>query len=171
MIRTKMFQRIRRPSGPRFQGGASLLEVMISVLILGIGMLGIAAMQATALRNSQGSLERSQAVIQSYAILDSMRANRASAIAGDYNLAAMTCVAPASGASLAASDLHIWLTTLRDPRVGVGESACGQIQCAGANGDCTVTVQWDEGRATDAVSDEAVGAGQATRSFVTGTRI
>ena len=33
-------------------------------------------MQATALRNSQGSFERTQVVIQSYSILDAMRANR-----------------------------------------------------------------------------------------------
>ncbi|MFL8092610.1 prepilin-type N-terminal cleavage/methylation domain-containing protein, partial [Xanthomonas vasicola] len=43
--------------------GIGLIEVLISVVILGVGMLGIAAMQATALRNSQSSLERSQAVI------------------------------------------------------------------------------------------------------------
>lgn len=155
----------------RSQRGASLLEVMISVLILGIGLLGIAAMQATALRNSQGSLERSQAVIQSYAILDAMRANRERAIAGDYNLPVMTCVAPATGASLAASDLHDWLTALRDPRMGVGSTACGQIQCAGSNGDCIVSVQWSEARATDATADGTVSAGQDARSFVTEARI
>ena len=163
--------RIRRAQGGRCQQGATLLEVLISVLILGIGMLGIAAMQATALRNSQGSLERSQAVIQSYSILDAMRANRDRAIAGDYNLPAMTCAVPATGASLAASDLNQWLSELRNARMGVGPTACGQVQCVGADGDCTVSVQWSEERATDATADGTVGAGAATRSFVTRTRI
>ena len=63
-------------SFPRRQSGISLIEVMVSVLILSIGLLGIAAMQATALRNGQSSLERSQAVVQSYSILDTIRADR-----------------------------------------------------------------------------------------------
>ena len=67
-------------SGPRralSQRGAGLLEVLIAVLVMGIGLLGIAALQATALRNAQSSMERSQAVVQAYAILDSMRLCRA----------------------------------------------------------------------------------------------
>ena len=60
----------------RMQKGASLLEVLIAVLILAIGLLGIAALQAVTLRNMQGSSDRSVAVIQTYAMFDMMRANR-----------------------------------------------------------------------------------------------
>ena len=42
----------------------SLIEVLVAVLIMGIGLLGIAAMQTVALRNGQSSLERTQAVIR-----------------------------------------------------------------------------------------------------------
>lgn len=66
----------------RRQAGVSLIEVLISVVILGIGMLGIAAMQARALQNNSSSLERSQMVVQSYAILDAMRANLTAARGG-----------------------------------------------------------------------------------------
>ena len=65
---------------PHIQRGVGLIEVMVAVLILGVGLLGIAAMQTTALRNSQSSLERSQAVMQTYAILDAMRAKDAEAV-------------------------------------------------------------------------------------------
>lgn len=150
------------------QSGATLLEVLISVLILGIGLLGIAAMQATALRNTQGSLERSQAVIHTYAILDAMRANRARAVGGEYNLAAMTCAAPASPTGIVANDQSRWILALQ---AELGSSACGQIACDTASaGDCTVTVQWDESRASD-TGDGVVQAGLSNRSMITRTRI
>src|SRR3546814_14691706 len=67
---------------PTAMRGTTRIEVLIAVLVLGIGMLGIASLQATSLRNSQSSLERSQAVIATYAIIDAMRANRNDALAG-----------------------------------------------------------------------------------------
>lgn len=126
------------------QRGVSLLEVLISVLILGIGMLGIAAMQTTALRNSQSSFERSQAVMHSYAIIDSMRANRNAALAGEYNIG-KTCSAPAAG-TLAKNDLRGWIVSMQTGMGGAG-TTCGSVDCDG--GICTVVVQWDDSRAAD----------------------
>jgi len=150
---------------PRHQRGASLLEVLISVLILAVGLLGIAAMQATALRNTQGSLERSQAVIHSYAILDAMRANRAQAIAGSYNLA--MCATPAAAGTLATNDQAAWIASMR---ADMGQNTCGTISCD-TTGACTIGVQWDEGRASDAGASATVVAGDDTRTFLTGTTI
>ncbi len=130
------------------QRGTSLLEVLISVLIMAVGLLGIAAMQATALRNSQGSTERSQAVIQSYAIIDAMRANRAAALGGDYNTGAdWMCAVPAGG-SLAGNDQARWLRSLRTTIADDvdDDSICGSITCTAATGICVVGVRWDESR-------------------------
>ena len=132
----------RQYKASRSQRGVGLVEVLIAVLIMGIGLLGIAAMQATALRNSQSSLERSQAVVQTYAILDAMRANRAVAISSGYNMG-MTCAA-LTGTSLAITDRTAWINDLR---ATLGTAACGQIACVDNN--CLVTVRWDESRATD----------------------
>lgn len=141
----------RKPTGlkcpsMRAMSGVSLLEVLISVLIMGIGMLGIAAMQATALRNSQSSVERSQAVIQSYTIIDAMRANRNEALAGGYNTTGWMCDAP-SGTTLNATDRAAWLASLQAALGGaVGDgSVCGQLACA--DGICTIGVRWDDSRA------------------------
>ncbi|MFY2765411.1 type IV pilus modification protein PilV [Arenimonas sp. MALMAid1274] len=125
--------------------GATLLEVLIAVLILAIGMLGVAAMQATSLRNSQGSLERSQAVVQSYAILDAMRSNVLVARANGYNLP-VTCVAPAAAGSLVNFDQNAWITSLQTT---MGASACGGIACA-AN-VCEITVRWNDTRSTGGI--------------------
>lgn len=146
----------------RLQKGVGLIEVMISVLIVGIGLLGIAAMQATALRNNQSALERTQATIQSYSILDAMRANRTRALAGDYNLA-RTCVA-AGGGTLAQNDLRRWVGSLRTT-MGNNDGSCGTIVC---NGDtCRVTVEWDDSRASDGLDAQGVEINDANRNVVT----
>jgi type IV pilus assembly protein PilV len=131
----------------RGQRGTSLIEVLVSVLIMAVGMLGIAAMQATALRNSQSSTERSQAVIASYAIIDAMRANRVGAIAGSYNTTGWSCALPAAG-TLAGNDMRAWMTALRTS-IGADETdatICGSINCTAATGICVVGVRWDDSR-------------------------
>lgn len=125
---------------PRQVAGTGLIEVLIAVVILSFGMLGIAALEATSLRNSQSSLERSQAVVQTYAILDAMRANLDVARIGGYNLAAMTCAAPNAG-GLAATDLHNWILGLQTQ---LGPTACGQVTCGSLS--CKVVVRWDDSR-------------------------
>ncbi|WP_115677521.1 MULTISPECIES: type IV pilus modification protein PilV [Xanthomonas] len=124
--------------------GVGLVEVMISVLVLGVGMLGIAAMQATALRNSQSSLERSQAVIQAYTIFDAMRANLAVATSGGYNQT--SCTAP-TGSSLVSNDISNWLQGLKS---SINSTACGTISCSDTA--CEAIVRWDDSRAKNGSS-------------------
>jgi type IV pilus assembly protein PilV len=145
---------------PRTQRGVGLIEVLVAVLILGVGLLGIAAMQATALRNSQSSLERSQAVMQTYSILDAMRANVAVARIGGYNLTSMTCSQPDAG-TLAANDLRAWIGSIKG---SLNDSACGQINCGSQ--DCEISVQWDDSRAGS--SDET---NKDTHTVITRTRL
>lgn len=137
-----------RPARGR-QRGASLIEVMIAVLVMAIGLLGVAAMQTAALRNSQSSLERSQAVISTYTVLDAMRANRQVALDGGYNTGGFICSASGT-ASLAEVDKAAWLNGWRTALgvTGTDESACGSISCA--SGICEIQLRWDDSRATDA---------------------
>jgi len=65
---------VARQSTRRQAGGAGLLEVLVAVLILGIGLLGVAATQSVALKASQVSTMRSQAIIEGYGMLDAIRA-------------------------------------------------------------------------------------------------
>ena len=69
--------RVMPSSVPRKVRGMSLIEVMVAMLVLAVGLLGIAAMQSLALRGGQGSLESTQAVIATSSMLESIRANRA----------------------------------------------------------------------------------------------
>lgn len=135
-------------SAPRHVRGISLIEVMVSVLVLAVGLLGIAAMQALALRNGQGSLESTQAVMATNSMLEAIRANRNQA--DSYNMA-KTCTAPASGTTLVVNDQAAWISMLKST-IGTGATdatTCGQIaSCDDANAtNCTITVFWDDSRA------------------------
>lgn len=130
--------------------GASLLEVLISVLILSIGILGIAALQSVSLRNTASAEARSAAVIQSYAMFDMMRANRAAALNGDYDQNYM-CAPPGLGAGRVNEDLDLWITQLQE---SLGASACGRIQCGVI--ECEVGVRWDDSRATAGEDEQEV---------------
>src|SRR3546814_19531254 len=74
---TDMVNRSMPSLARKSQQGISLIEVMVSVLILDIGVLGVAALPTVALKNSGGSASRKQAAIQTYSMLDIHRANPA----------------------------------------------------------------------------------------------
>ena len=141
---------------PRSTAGVGMIEVLIAVAILAFGMLGIAAMQATSLRKSQSALDRSQATVLTYSILDRMRANRAVAIINGYTLNTMTCDLPDRG-DRAANDMNDWIKAVHDR---LGTDACGQINCDSVK--CTIKVQWDDSRAK-----ESVEAGDQDKQLVT----
>jgi type IV pilus assembly protein PilV len=138
------------PPRARQLRGVSLVEVLVSVLVVTLGLLGAAALQATALRNNQGSYERTQVSILSQSIFDAMRANLAGVRDGSYNSSDWVCAAPQAN-SLAASDTARWINTLQGQIHG---GACGSIECAA--GVCTVSVRWDDSRATAGDSAQVV---------------
>jgi type IV pilus assembly protein PilV len=130
--------------------GFSLIEVLVAVLVLAIGLLGVAALQINATRANQSAELRSQASMLAYFMLDAMRANREAALAGSYNLTSMTCTLP-SGGTLAQNDQRYWLEKAKGT---LGASACGKIECDNT-GNCIVTLQWDDSRAGGA-SDQVI---------------
>ena len=58
------------------QSGVGLIEVLVAVLVLSIGFLGIAALQAMSLSTNNSDMARSMATIASYSIMDAMRADQ-----------------------------------------------------------------------------------------------
>lgn len=141
-----------KPKTHSNQCGTGLIEVLIALLILSFGLLGVAAMQTAALRNNHSAAERSMGAILTHSIIDSMRANRASALNGEYNLSLPStgCNSMGTG-TLAQTDIAAWLQSmqLRDTNSGIrgvmSGSACGAISCTSA-GLCTITIRWDDCR-------------------------
>lgn len=67
-----------RPAAPR-QGGFSLLEILVTMLILTIGLLGLAGLQVFAQRSGQEAYQRAQAMVILGDIMDRINTNRAAA--------------------------------------------------------------------------------------------
>jgi len=142
----------------KLQSGVGLIEIMVAVLVLALGLLGLAALQARALQQNQSSLQRSQAVMLSSSILDSLRTDRTNAIAGAYNIA-QTCAVPGANGTLTGDSINAWLQSLKD-RLGQAATTCGSITC-NVNGICTIRIFWDDSRA----------GGSANETFETRTQI
>ncbi len=70
----------------RRQGGFTLLEILIAIVIFSIGLLGIAGLQVAGMRFTHGSQLRSIAVAQAESMSDLMRANEFAVQAGYYNV-------------------------------------------------------------------------------------
>lgn len=134
-----------RSAGHRM-GGFTLLEVLVAMLVLSIGLLGLAGLMAASLKNSHSAYYRTQATWMAYDALDRMRANRQVALAGGYNLSLGD---PPGGAGLAATDLAEWVASLN----GALPEGQGSI-AVGANGTVTIIVQWNDSRGTAGNSEE-----------------
>jgi type IV pilus assembly protein PilV len=100
----------------RRQGGFTLLEILIAIVIFSIGLLGIAGLQVAGMRFTHGSQLRSIAVAQAETMSDLMRANEFGVQSGYYNVqddmptsAADDCASAVCDAQQrAAYDLAAW---------------------------------------------------------------
>ncbi|AQQ68696.1 type IV pilus modification protein PilV [Microbulbifer agarilyticus] len=130
------------------QQGAGLIEVMVTVLILGTSLLALAALQSKSLQYNHSAYLRSQANILAYDILDRARINRANV--ASYSLGVDD--AKPTGGTLAQQDMNEWLTNVETMLPG----ADGGIECVSATSFCTVTIQWGEQNSSgDANEDES----------------
>ena len=57
------------------QQGLTIVESMVALLVISIGLLGIAALQLTAMQQNSSALHQSKAVWAGYAMADRIRAN------------------------------------------------------------------------------------------------
>ena len=86
--------------------GFTLLEVLATLVLLSVGMLGIATLYLGSLRINQLALHRTQAVTLAADLADRIRANR---VAVDAYACGDPCPPGAGGNAVAAADLASWL--------------------------------------------------------------
>lgn len=128
-----MIKRFPRTGAPR-QRGTTLIEVLVTILVMSIGLLGLAALQGFSLQAGQGAYYRTQATNLAYEVSDFARVNRSAAIAA-CDLPVLDSWDNFVATQLPNGDLDI---TFLAP-------------CE--NGEIRVTVTWSEQRIEDAVND------------------
>lgn len=140
--------------------GFTLVEVLVALLVLSIGLLGLAALQTTALQFNTDSYQRTQATLLAYDILDRMRANSSAVSTGNYDAATSsaanskisaydsckgsTCscgTLSCNAANLATYDLGQWYEKQKELQGGTLSSP-GTISRTGTQ--VTITLRWVE---------------------------
>lgn len=128
--------------------GFTLIEVLIALVILAVGLLGMATLLTTSLQSSQGASRRSQASTLAYDIVERMRFNRERAITTDDYVLTTTSSATSSPscatggctpAQQAQKDLAEW-------RAAVSTALPGATTAISRsnNYEYQVTINWDE---------------------------
>lgn len=107
--------------------GATLIEVLITMLVVAVGLLGAAGLQLASTRYQYTSALRSQALIQADFIIEKMRVNNINMTAANLLLAQ---AAPAT-AYLAPNDYAAAAVIPADPGCGLnGQPLCTPAQAA-----------------------------------------
>jgi type IV pilus assembly protein PilV len=132
----------------RINRGFSLIEVLVALLVLSIGLLGLAMLQATGMKFNSDAYLRTQATYLAYDIIDRIRTNKDVAISDPY-----VASAPPTGtipncdtslcdtAQLVSYDLDRWYGKLHKvlPRDPNADSSIAK----NAN-EYTITIRWME---------------------------
>lgn len=131
------------------QNGFTLLEVLVAVVVLSIGLLGLAGLQASGLSQNNTAYQRTQATLLAYDMLDRMRANFEGVRLGYYNdFTGSSQTDPncfSTGCTvqqLAQYDNYAWGKQLSDTLA----SGHGTVSGGGLNTTFTITVMWDQDR-------------------------
>jgi type IV pilus assembly protein PilV len=134
----------------RTEAGFSLVEVLIALVVLSVGMLGIAALLLSSLQGSRVALERTQAVTLAADIAERIRSNRAAGNAYDtvdgtvapaINVACEQGGTVCDAATMASNDLKRW----QDAIAATLPTATGTVIVEGITtvlNRYTITVSW-----------------------------
>ena len=117
-------------SGAARQSGLTLIEILVTLVIMAVGLLGLAGLQSAAIKGSADISQRSQALWLANSLADRMRANT-EGIGSYASLSTSSCSAPATncsdhGANVSGSAC----TPTQIATFDVWEVACGQAAAA-----------------------------------------
>ena len=139
--------------------GFTLIEVLIAMVILAFGLLGLAGLQASGLKQNQDAHFRSQATTLAYDFADRVRTNSsqrgtyvANSAGNGTQTASCLTTAGCTATQMADHDISVWKSQITST-IPSGTGAMTQIAGAGTvcppasgcNDDVfTITISWDD---------------------------
>jgi type IV pilus assembly protein PilV len=143
------------------QQGATMIEILVTLFVMAIGILGMVGLQYNSLKNGSNAQYRYQATLLAYDMAERMRSNPTGVEAGRYDAITKLTTesdqgSPITAGNLYKQDIFEWKTNLASLPNGNGEVT--------ANGDAfTIRIEWSQ--------LEGQGTGAATESLIIEVRI
>ncbi|MDZ7828339.1 MAG: type IV pilus modification protein PilV [Halofilum sp. (in: g-proteobacteria)] len=143
--------------------GFTFVELLMAVLVLGIGLVGVAGLQSVALGMNYGSYLRSQATVLAGDMADRMRANPVGVGNGGYDMGAAATATETtdcdtttgcSTGDMAEHDLYLWIQRVQAVLPSANAVVCidstpmdgtpGTPACDGTGANHAVKIWWLE---------------------------
>lgn len=134
------------------ESGFTMVEVLVALVVLAIGLLGIAALYLSSLQAGRTAIYRTEAVTLAADIADRIRVNRSAQAAynatfDDKKVAVDECASTGSctDAELAATDLANWKQAIAE-RLPEGEGQVAVVAPVGVDEPASyvVSIRWTE---------------------------
>jgi type IV pilus assembly protein PilV len=164
---------IPTPRACAFRGGGlriaglTLIETLVALVILSVGLLGIAALHVESVKSARSAMLRTKAVALAADMAEKMRANRTAAVAGQYVIgegdggANRNCADDDDGVAtvactplqMAEHDIWLWKRRLENAQSGLpGDTAATIVSDGAPEPTFTITIAWEETDAAQAIA-------------------
>jgi type IV pilus assembly protein PilV len=143
-----------------------MIETLVALVIMSVGLLGIAALHVESVKSARSATLRTKAVALATDMAEKMRANLSGALNGDYIIGTgdlgsnHDCADDSTGGAtvactaqdMADHDVWLWKQRIANPQAGLPDGATGEITSDGATDPTfTITLAWEENDADQAV--------------------
>jgi len=148
-----------RPNSPKKHQGFTLIEVLVSLLIMTLGIVGVLKMQTQSLKSNQRAYFRTQADLLSRDMLARMQANKTEARKGTYTSTSKPTSAPncqtteCSAMQLVQWDLYQWYEQI-EKQLPAGSATVEKFD---GDNRYLISIHWDDYRTSPTLDTQTCG--------------